>query len=186
MNSMEFNIIERIAPGTDGLLANVSVISLNSWNILRVWGFRRDEYRRVKKWKYTNGVNKPARPMNNRITTKGIRNISVNAISRRIFLVWNSTREISIRAPHHEFCPRSWKFDKAVNHRGNRVSSSDRPGGSTAGSTKVTILNKKTINVQELIDPTLLKKEFRSFQWCIFEFTPGRHFIRSCQPYTWK
>lgn len=126
MNSIEFNITERSTPGTEGLLANVSVTSLNSWNILRVCGFLRDEYRRVKKWKYANGVNKPARPRNSSITTNGIKNISVNAINRSIFLVWNSTKEINIRAPHHEFCPSSCKINRRISWKKKKINSNSK------------------------------------------------------------
>lgn len=35
--------------GNRGLWANDSVAKRNSWNILRLYGFRRDEYRNAKK-----------------------------------------------------------------------------------------------------------------------------------------
>jgi hypothetical protein len=35
--------------------------------------------------------------------TKGMRKISVKDTSRRMLTDWNSTREMSILAPHHEF-----------------------------------------------------------------------------------
>jgi len=42
-------------------------------------------------------------------TMKGIRKISVNETSLRIFLDWNSTREMRRRAPHQTFWPSNCK-----------------------------------------------------------------------------
>lgn len=36
--------------GTRGLFANTSTAKRNSWNILRLYGLRRDEYLNAKKW----------------------------------------------------------------------------------------------------------------------------------------
>jgi len=44
--------------------------------------------------------------------TKGMRKISVKETSRRMLTDWNSTREMSILAPHHEFWPICWNFQK--------------------------------------------------------------------------
>lgn len=41
-----------------------------------------------------------------KITVIGISTISVNAANLSIFLDSNSTKDIRIRAPHHEFCPK--------------------------------------------------------------------------------
>jgi len=43
--------------------------------------------------------------MNISTIVKGMRNISVKATSRSIFLDWNSTSDINSLAPHHEFWP---------------------------------------------------------------------------------
>lgn len=102
--------IFRTIPGIDGLLTNDSQACRNSRNMIRLWGFLRELYLNVKKWKYTSGVNKPARPKNNNITTNGIKKISVKEINLKIFPAWSSTNDMSNLAPHHEFWPRICKM----------------------------------------------------------------------------
>lgn len=46
------------------------------------------------------------------MTHKGARAISENATNRKIFVVCNSTSEMSKRAPHHEFWPSVYVTDK--------------------------------------------------------------------------
>jgi hypothetical protein len=47
-------------------------------------------------------------------TVRGIIMISVKAMSLRMFKDWNSTSEMSRRAPHHEFWPMVWKKNDRI------------------------------------------------------------------------
>lgn len=53
---------------------------------------------------------------NTSVIAKGINKTSVNAANLNIFRVCNSTTEISNRAPHQKFCPRSYKFIEKENY----------------------------------------------------------------------
>lgn len=51
---------------------------------------------------------------NTKMIHNGIRMISENEARRKMFLVWNSTIDISRRAPHQEFWPNDWN---KANHK---------------------------------------------------------------------
>lgn len=49
MATIPFNSTFFTNGGNFGLFANDSVVKRSSWNIFRLYGFRRDEYRNAKK-----------------------------------------------------------------------------------------------------------------------------------------